>query len=271
MKNVTRLISSAVLLTSACFVSSAFACNTAAWEGGVADAVAGDPVVEKIARVSGFCGMQVTATNGYVADNNPTDETTFISRFYFFPKNVAAGPHEIFVALSDEANSESDVFVISYNSGDITVDAQGAGGDSVTVAADPTHWNLVEVSWTSGGTGEIWVNSDATVDAATDTFAPGTGSIGRVEMGGADAGLFDDYESHRSLPVGALLVGDSNNDGMVNGLDISGVLKEANAFSPELQSGTPDCNLDGSVSGLDISGILKAADAFNPVLCASGT
>jgi len=255
MKTATRLISSAVLLTSAFFVSSTFACDTAAWAGGVANATAGDPAADSIARVSGFCGMKVTAANGHVADNSPADETTFISRFYFFPKNVAAGPHEIFVALSDEANSESDVFVISYDSGDITVDAQGAGGDSVTVAADPTHWNLVEVAWTSGGTGEIWVNSDALVDPATDIFAPGTGSIDRVEMGGADGALFDDYESHRSLAVGALLAGDGNGDGAVNSGDIISIINEF--FQAGLASGIPDCNLDGSVNSGDIICIIN--------------
>jgi len=156
MKTATRLISSAVLLTSAFFVSSTLACNTTAWQGGVTDATAGDPTADGIARVSGLCGMKVTATNGHVADNSPTDETTFIGRFYFFPKNVAAGSHEIFVALSDQTNSESDVFVISYDSGNITLNASGAGGNSATVAADATHWNLVEFAWTSGGTGELW-------------------------------------------------------------------------------------------------------------------
>jgi len=250
MKTATRLISSAVLLTSAFFVSSTLACNTTAWQGGVTDATAGDPTADGIARVSGLCGMKVTATNGHVADNSPTDETTFIGRFYFFPKNVAAGSHEIFVALSDQTNSESDVFVISYDSGNITLNASGAGGNSATVAADATHWNLVEFAWTSGGTGELWVNSDALTEAATDTFTPGTGSIDRVEMGGADGALFDDYESHRSLAVGSLLAGDAKSDGTINVFDI--VFMRNEILANGLASGQPDCTLDGKVNIFDI-------------------
>lgn len=250
MKTATRLISSAVLLTSAFFVSSTLACQTTLWDGGVTDATAGGPTADGIARVSGLCGMKVTATDGHVADNKPTGETTFISRFYFFPKNIAAGSHEIFVALSDQTDNNSDVFVISYDSGNITVDATAAGGNSVTVAADPTHWNLVEVAWTSGGTGELWVNSDALVDTATDTFTPGTGSIDRVVMGGPDGALFDDYESHRSLAVGSLLIGDSNDNGSINLFDLISIQNDI--LGNGLANGQPDCNLNGSVNLFDL-------------------
>ena len=271
MKTATRLISSAVLLTSAFFVSSALACTTDAWSSIGGAPLAEDPL-NGVNRVSGFCGMKVTG-NEHVVDNSPAAETTFIGRFYVYPKNIGAGAHEIFAAYSDEAGTKN--IVITYDGTNINLDATAFdGGGTVSVAADATHWNQVEFLWTSGAEGSIWVNADATVDPASGTFASGTGSIEQVRLGavsdiGAGNALFDDYESHRSLPVGPLLVGDSNNDKVVNGLDISGILKESNAFTPELQSGTPDCNLDGSVSGLDISGILKAADAFNPVLCGS--
>ena len=130
------------------------------------------------------------------------------------------------------------------------------------------------MSWTAGGSGSLWVNSDATKPTAKkSTFVSAAGSVGSAQLGlvsntgGSGYAFFDDYVSHRTSPVGPMLIGDSNNDGKVDGLDIAGVLKESNLFTPKVQSGTPDCNLDGTVSGLDISGILKASALFSPVPC----
>ena len=265
MKTATRLICSAVLLTGAFFVSSTLACTITAWNGGAT----GSPLADSpktVSRVSGLCGMQLTAP-GSVMDTSPAAETTVIARFYVFAQ-LNSGAPVIFEAFSDDAGTTS-LLTVTFDGSNFVFDA-GAGA-SANVPGK-SGWNLVELAWT-GGTGmDYWVNSDANDDSATGSIGAAAGTIEAVILGAANALdgkiTFDDYESHRSLPVGALLVGDSNNDGQVNGLDISGVLKESNAFTPEIQSGTPDCNLDGSVSGLDISGILKAADAFDPTPCA---
>jgi len=270
MKTATRIFTTAVLLTGTFFVSATLACTTGAWTSTATGATADDPLTpNSVPRFSGECGLEVTGT-GHVVDNSPAGEDTFIGRFYFFPKFLSAGTYEIFVGFSDETGT-NDVFVVTYDGTDITITASD-GGASASAPANPTHWNLVEFKWESGAQGSLWVNSDATADAADGTFASGTGTVDQVRMGavdgvGTDLAYFDDYESHRSLAVGPLLAGDSNNDGSTNGLDISGVLKEANAFTPVLAAGTPDCNHDGAVNGLDISGILKAADAFSPVPC----
>jgi hypothetical protein len=269
MKTANRLLALSVLATGALFTTSTLACSTDAWAVVAAESTAGSPT--SVARVMGKCGLQVTA-DGVVTDNTPTAEETFIVRFYFFGKNLVAGPHDIFQATSADANGGSTVFKVTYDGANISVDASGAGGGSVSAAALPSKWNLVEVSWDSDGTGSLWVNADATIDAASGTFNSGSGSVGSATLGavsdiGASTAMFDDYVSHRSLPIGPLLIGDSNNDQQVNGLDIAGVLKESNFFTPELQNGTPDCNLDGQVNGLDISGILKASDFFNPIPC----
>ena len=250
MKNVTRLISSAVLLSSAFFVSSTLVCTTDAWTDADAGLIAGDPKNDSIARVSGLCGLKITADLATVGDNSPADETTFIGRFYFFPKNVAAGDHDIFTALSDETDANSDVFVIRYNGGNITLDATAVGGDSVTVAADATHWNLIEFKWESGATGSLWINADATTDPASDTFGSGTSSIDRVMMGDANAGLFDDYESHRSLAVGSLLIADSNGNGSINVFDLISIQNEI--LGNSLAGGQPDCNLNGGINVFDL-------------------
>ena len=270
MKTATRIISIAVLLSGAFFVSSAMACTTDAWFDATTGTLAEDPLIPfQVPRFKGECGLEVTGT-GHVVDNSPTGETTFIGRFYFLPKELSAGTYEIFVAYGDETGT-ADVFVVTYDGTDIVITASD-GGAFASAAAIPAKWNSVEFKWVSGDTGSLWVNSDAAVDPADDTFASGTGTVEQVRMGavdgvGTDIAYFDDYESHRSQAVGTLLAGDSNDDGSTNILDVSGVLKEADAFTPVLAAGTPDCNHDGLVNVLDISGILKAGDAFTPVPC----
>lgn len=264
MKNATRLITIAALLAGTFFVSSTLACTTDGWIGGTT----GSPVADSpraVSRVSGLCGMELIEA-GNVKDTNPGAETTVIARFYVYAQLISGAP-VIFEAFSDDAATAS-LLTVTFDGANFVFDAgAGASGN----VAGRSGWNLVEIAWT-GGTGmDYWVNADAASDhPATGSVGAAAGTMESVILG-ADVldGIltFDDYESHRSLPVGALLVGDSNNDGLVNGLDISGILKESNAFTPVVQSGTPDCNLDGSVSGLDISGILKAADAFSPVPC----
>ena len=147
MKTATRLFTLAMFLSGTFFVSSALACSTDAWTDADAGAIAGDPKNDSINRVSGLCGLQITADTEVVGDNSPDAETTFIGRFYFSPKEVAAGSHEIFTALSNQADANSDVFVVSYDSGSITLDATAVSGGSVTVAADAARWNLIEFKW----------------------------------------------------------------------------------------------------------------------------
>ncbi len=253
MKSTARLTTIAVLLSGTFFASASLACSTDAWASAEAGALADDPT-NGVSRLSGFCALEVTGT-GHVVDNSPTAETTFIGRFYVFPKNISAGTYEIFVALSDEGDTDSDVFVISYDGANFIIDASGAGGDSVSVAADTTHWNLVEFSWSSGGEGNLWINSDATVDDPDGSFAPGTGSIEQIRMGAVDGistdtAFFDDYESHRSLPVGPRLIGDSNDNGSINLFDLISIQNDI--LGNGLAAGQPDCNLNGAVNLFDL-------------------
>ena len=253
MKTTARLITTAVLLTGAFFTTFTMACSTDAWASAEAGAMADDPT-NGVSRLSGFCALEVTGT-GHVVDNSPTAETTFIGSFWMFPKNLSAGTYEIFVALSDEGDVNSDVFVVSYDGANFVLDASAAGGDTATVAANTSLWNQVEFSWSSGGVGSLWVNSDATVDPADDTFAPGTGSIEQVRMGAVDGistdtAFFDHYESHRSLPVGPPLIGDSNDNGSINLFDLISIQNDI--LGNGLAAGQPDCNLNGSVNLFDL-------------------
>ena len=256
MKTATRLVTIAALLAGTFFVSSTLACSSAAWSSTAAGATVGDPT-GSVPRVNGFCGLEVTGT-GHVVDNSPTDEATFIGRFYVFPKLLGAGTHEVFAAYSDESGTK--LFSITYDGTNFNFDATAATGGSTSVAADPTHWNLVEFKWESGAQGSAWVNADALTDPASSTFASGTGSVDQVRLGavaGIDANQawFDDYESHRSQAVGALLAGDGNSDGNINSGDVDMVVNEF-LFS-SLAGGVPDCNLDGNIDSGDVDCVVK--------------
>ncbi len=254
MKSTARLTTIAVLLAGTFFASASLACTTDAWTSAEGITLADGPT-NGVSRYSGICALEVTQT-GHVVDNNPAAETTFIGRFYVFPKNLSAGTHELFVAFSVEGDTGSDVFVITYDGTDITLDAGAVGGGSVSVAADTTHWNLIEFKWVSGGQGSLWVNSDALTQDADGTFASGTGSIEQVRLGAVsgintDKAYFDAYESHRSLPVGALLDADANGNGSISIADAITLFNELNLTNQTLATGQPDCNLNGSITIAD--------------------
>ena len=249
MKTATRLFAIAALLSGSFFATSTLACSTAAWASASAGTNANDPT-NAVNRVSGYCGLEVTGT-GLVTDNSPTAETTFIARFYVFPKLLSAGT--IFAAYSDETGTP--LFHVNYDGSQFNIDATAAGGGTGTAAAENSKWNLIEFSWTSGAEGSLWVNADATVDPASATFASGTGAVEQINLGavtdfGSESALFDDYESHRSLPVGPLLIGDANGNGSIT---IADAITLFNEIGPDkiLASGQPDCNISGNITIAD--------------------
>ena len=54
------------------------------------------------------------------------------------------------------------------------------------------------------------------------------------------------------------LGGDSNNDGMINAIDVSDILKHITGISASANIQMADFNGDGTVNALDASAILKA-------------
>lgn len=237
------------------FTTTTVACTTASWSGASGLVVADDPN-NSVSRINGFCGLEVTGT-GYVQDNSPAAETSFISRFYFFPEFTSSGSTDIFVAYSNEAATTAAI-TIRYDGTNIILDATAIGGTTASVAAS-SGWNVIEFAWGSGTTGNLWVNANATTDPASATFTSGTGSIEAVRLGspngfGGFAGkaTFDDYVSQRTEPVGSLLIGDANGSGGLSIADVITLFNELSSNAPVLASGQADCNLSGSITIADV-------------------
>ena len=255
------LIHLCLVLVFSTLASAAFACTTGAWLAGAVGAVNPNDPNNGVARVKGFCGLEITGT-GHVMDASPLDNANFVGHFYYLPKFTGgSGTTDLFVAYSNEAGT-TELFSVKYDGTNIIFDATAATGTSVSFPADTTHWNLIEFSWNSGTTGSLWVNSDATIDPPDATYTPGTGLVQSVKLGAPNgfnglvgSALIDEYVSHRDLPVGELLAGDANLDGNINSGDIDKVVTEF--LSNTLAEGVIDCNLDGLVNSGDIDCVVK--------------
>ena len=122
MKNVTRLIYTSLLIAGTLSASTAMACTTDLWNGGVEGTpVAGSPTA--VSRVSGLCAMELTGT-GSVKDTSPAAEATAIMRFYVFAELISGTP-VIFEAFSDD-NATSSLLTVSFDGSNFVFDA-GAG------------------------------------------------------------------------------------------------------------------------------------------------
>ncbi len=263
MKTATRLFQLAVLATGSLFASTALACTTDAWNGGTTGSPqAGE--LKDVSRVSGLCGMKVAAP-GSVKDTSPTAEATVIMRFYVYAQ-LNSGSPVIFEAFSDD-DATASLLTVTFDGTDFVFEAGSGGSGNV---AGRSGWNLIELSWTGGGTMEYWVNTDSS-NSATGSVTAAAGTMESVILGPAGAldGMmtFDDYVAHRSTPVGELLIGDADDNGEVKLADAIGVLVEARPFGAVFNEGTPDCNLDGDVDLSDAIGVLIAARPFGAVPC----
>ena len=250
MKTVTRLIHASLLIAGVFSTSVAIACTTDLWNGGTEGSpVAGSPA--NVSRVSGLCAMELTAA-GSVKDTSPTAEPTAYMRFYVYAQ-LDSGTPVIFEAFSDD-NATSSLLTVSFDGSNFLFNA---GDNTSTSAPVPgkSGWNLVELAWTGGDVMEYWVNTDASQTGSLGFVAAIAGTMESVILGTSSSYegtlTFDDYESHRSTPVGEVLAGDGNSDSAVNSGDINVIVNEF--LFNTLGTGTPDCNLDGAVNSGDIN------------------
>ncbi len=259
-------IAMSLLLAGVLFTSNALACSTTAWSPGASGDVTTSDPADGVPRVSGSCGFKVFGA-GHVQDNSPDTEDQFIGRFYFLPKLSGSGEADIFVAYSDEASTE--LFSVNYDGTNIIIDATAASGDKSTpIPVTSDHWHLIEFSWEAGQSGSLWVNADATKEPASTTFASGTGAVESIRLGAPNGfggltgmAFFDDYQSDRSQPVGALLAGDGNQDGALDEEDVTAVVDEF--LHDTYPGGVVDCNLDGEVNSGDVNCVVTKSETTN--------
>jgi hypothetical protein len=250
-----------VFLLGLALGSNVEACSTDAWLGGTANIPGNGQAASPppVPRYSGLCALSITG-QAHVQSNFASD-TRYRARFYVLDGLTGAGTVEVFEAYSDEA-ATTPLFKVSFNGSQFTFDASDAGGNSA-MAASANGWNIVEFDWNSDtGDFDYWVNADAGTDPATGSINSGAGTVEAVRLGAPNgfAGQtgyvnFDAFESHRTTPVGALLVGDANNSGGISIADAVAILNELNGT---LQSGQPDCNENGGVTVADAVCLLNS-------------
>ncbi len=253
MKYKESIIISSLFLIGLGFSVNAAACTTDGWDSVTGSGVAGSP--SAVSRYSELCAFEIIDAS-YVQSIKASD-TRYIARFYVLDGLTGSGDVEILEAYSNDVATTA-LFQIRFDGSQFTFDATDAGGTSGSTPS-ASGWNLVEVDWESGGSFKYWVNADANTDTETGSVNAGAGTVEAVNMGapngfGTQTGTltFDAFESHRTLPVGALLVGDANGNGSVNIFDMIGMQNEILDPVNNLAIGQPDCNENGSVNVFDM-------------------
>jgi hypothetical protein len=235
----------------------ALACTTAAWSADTGVTVGGpegNPAT--LARYSGLCAMQA-ATSVHVEDESPGGISRIRARFYMLADNTAEA--DVYRGFN---GTGSQVFEVSVNPGNGNVTLSSGGTNATcTGCANAGEWNAIEIDWDAGsGALSLWVNSDATTDAADATASfSSSQTVSSVRLGNlngaAGAMNFDSYESRRTTAIGRLVVSDANGDGTVNSQDIAIMVNEllGTSFAP----GQVDCNLDGTVNSQDLACVVN--------------
>jgi len=209
-------------------------------------------------RYGGPCGLRVDFDDEarFVTYESGQGEAQYIARFYAFLDNMGTEPAIIFAGTG----GGDDQVQIWYNfpaENDLTLRAFDASGDSndLTFDAVGSGWHSIEFDWNrESGDVAFLVNSEedeATMNIDLSGLSIEAASLGNVA--GADTGGvadFDDFDSRRSTRPGRLLVGDANDDGVIDIFDVISLRDELieDAFAP----GQPDCDENGSVDIFDV-------------------
>lgn len=253
-KSRALLLPAIVLAATLGFTLSAQAqtCTIANWEGGptnLSDANSGTQGSSN-RRYGGPCGLRV-AVDGmprFLTDNLPTNENTYVARFYGFFNNAGSGQVQIFAA----DDGFEDQIQVWYDNGDIVLRVFDQGGTPVEIVEPSvgSGWHSIEFAWEAAASANIALSVDGAVDLTTTVDTSGieihNAHLGNVD--GANTGGtmdFDDFDSRRASRPGRLLVGDADGNGS-NGIgDAVALLTELNDLG--FAAGQPDCDENGSI------------------------
>jgi hypothetical protein len=243
-------------------------CVVSNWTGAVnlSDADAGVQGATN-RRYGGPCGLRAPVSGAHVVDDSPLNEQAYKVRFYVYLDDVTTNdPIVIFAADNDEADTTYDAadnqIEVVYDADDsaggtIMLSARDSGGtfQSTSVTGVGTGWHSVEIDWTQAASADIILNvdggSDQTISGVDTSSVDIDNAFLGVPSGVASGGTvdFDDFDSRRTTRPGRLLVGDANNDGIINSQDFVVVINEIVGTS--LAAGQPDCNEDGIINAQD--------------------
>jgi hypothetical protein len=256
----TGLRSGLAIAALALLGQPALACTAGAWSADTGVAVGGpegNPAT--LARYSGLCAMQA-ASSVHVEDASPGGISRIRARFYMLANNTASA--DVYRGFN---GTGSQVFEVSVDPGNGNVTLSSGGTNATcTGCANAGEWNSIELDWDAGGGAlSLWVNSDATTDAADATASLSSSqTVSSVRLGnlnGASGAMnFDSYESRRTTAIGRLVRGDANGDGSVSVFDAIAVVNESSGTGSPAP-GQPDCNEDGAVSVFDAICVVNVA------------
>lgn len=244
------------------------ACTVGNWSmaSGLSDANTGTQGSDN-RRYGGPCALRVPVdgTARYVSDDSPGGEGSYTARFYVFLDDADNDPILIFAADDGLA----DQIQIWYNEpapGDLTLrvyDASAAPTD-LTLFDLSSGWHSIEFAWSADATAEIAFSVDGAADEIrtvnTSGIAISNAHLGNVSGANTGGSIdFDDFVSRRIQRPGRLVVGDANDDGIINIADIIAIADEIGdlGFAP----GQPDCNGDGEIDSSDIACIVDILDS----------
>lgn len=280
-------------------LTSALACNSAAWNGGATGTTtADDPDTHAstnatetaaVKRYSGKCGLQASA-NSFVTDNSPANDgsgaTPYRARFYVFTSPTAAA--KVFSA-GDADNGGAEILSVTYNPGTSFV-ATAPGATATVNGIVANKWYMVEIKYQNGTPLDLFVRGNASATELTNSSAvnAGPGGVGSARLGvaGATTGTatVDEFDSSRgNTRIGGLLRGDaagadgaSAPDNSCNAGDAIAMVAEfftLNGVPPgpnsRLAPGQPDCDEDGNVNATDVQCLVNRffAQAGNQQPC----
>ncbi len=211
-------------------------------------------------RYGGPCGLRVAVdgTERVVTDNSPTAESTYIARFYAFLNNAGANPIIIYAA-DDGAADQVQVWYNFPNAGDLTLRVfdQAAAPNDLSFTSVGSGWHSIEFVWESAASADIRfaVNSDDPGDDLTATINTSGITLAAAHLGNVNAAAggtsidFDDFDSRRISRPGRLLLGDADNNGILDIFDSIALRDELEEIS--FAPGQPDCDENGAVDIFD--------------------
>lgn len=282
------LFGSALAIAMAFGANAASACSVDAWSvrNNVTAADAGEPTAAgDFPRYSGRCSLKANATNKFVQDNTPNNETSYRARFYYMTGNVSAET-DIFQARN---TGGTNIIRITHDGNVLRFYVNNGPTPTQVTVADNRYYSI-EFAWAAGtaspattGTFTATVtgnsgNNAANAVAGTVNYTNlnnAADSITDARMGviagpapganaaGQNAVYFDEFDSRRTTNPGRLCRGDANGSGQISSADRSAVTQELEQ-TPVLGAGQPDCNESGSITAADRSCITLRLTLADP-------